>query len=434
MQGSPCVPLRDLPPPSQVLKSGDTLVLVGELFSRGYANGLVELAKLRGINVIQATVGRRDEQDQLRALTDEELKALPLECINIPLEAGFDYEKARDGLSPLERLKGIKLQDWQNFKVAPELIQDSQQLGVQRLKKGMQAFAKEVQSRVTSGNICFAHLMAGGVPRSKIVLALLNRTVKGVGDKFFSSQELWDSSLGALIAQNFHEVTANSFNILIEETQQLREQLATEHRQVMYTAYGYHGTEVCLQNNLKWQSYTPYLQGWAKMDLEDYAIKHRKQGVICSVYNCPEILTNSSSIFQGVEIPLYLLIQAFRSLAPNSKVTQSIEDVCQSRLRSGFDLDSILKMCDDVLSEPEVATFFKFEKWPSHNEKNQLAKIITASEALMQAHQDTKTLMTFDLSEVVLKSCGRLMLDHIGQGLEPVVWLGHDVIVKAAVE
>ncbi|MBY0555106.1 hypothetical protein K2P97_11300, partial [bacterium] len=74
-------------------QKGDVLVLFGELFNRGYANGLVEEAERNGLTVIRATVGRRDAEGNLRNLTNEETENIPKPFINIPLEAGFDLEK-----------------------------------------------------------------------------------------------------------------------------------------------------------------------------------------------------------------------------------------------------------------------------------------------------------------------------------------------------
>ncbi len=35
-----------------------------------------------------------------------------------------------------------------------------------------------------------------------------------------------------------------------------------------YTAYGYHGTEILIDGEYHWQTYTNYTQGYAKMRLE----------------------------------------------------------------------------------------------------------------------------------------------------------------------
>ena len=47
-------------------------------------------------------------------------------------------------------------------------------------------------------------------------------------------------------------------------------------------------------------------------------------GVKVCVFNAPEILTNSSSIFQGVEVALYPLLGAFRKEAPDHPVTRKL--------------------------------------------------------------------------------------------------------------
>ena len=57
-------PMRELPARAGYGK-GDFLVLCGELFGRGYANGIVEEAKSRGMTVIGTTVGRRDADGTL---------------------------------------------------------------------------------------------------------------------------------------------------------------------------------------------------------------------------------------------------------------------------------------------------------------------------------------------------------------------------------
>ena len=111
-------PIRQKPAP-QKFKSGDTLVLFGELFNRGYANGLVEEAQKNGMTIVRATVGRRDENQNLRPLNEEELQAqlsLPQfknsPLINVPLEAGFDLEMDQSGQRTIDYLKGFKLSEW----------------------------------------------------------------------------------------------------------------------------------------------------------------------------------------------------------------------------------------------------------------------------------------------------------------------------------
>ncbi len=85
-------------------KAGDVLVLVGELFGRGYANGLLEEAKRLGMTVLGTTVGRRNSDGTLRPLTAEELAEaealLGSRIINIPWRPVLTW-KVRTAPHPL---------------------------------------------------------------------------------------------------------------------------------------------------------------------------------------------------------------------------------------------------------------------------------------------------------------------------------------------
>ena len=54
------ISLRHIPT-SNMFKKGDVFVLFGELFGRGYANGLIDEARAAGMTIVGITVGRRDE-------------------------------------------------------------------------------------------------------------------------------------------------------------------------------------------------------------------------------------------------------------------------------------------------------------------------------------------------------------------------------------
>ncbi|HSN13573.1 MAG TPA: hypothetical protein VLT61_03020, partial [Anaeromyxobacteraceae bacterium] len=86
-------PVRELPARAGY-GVGDVLVVFGELFGRGYANGVVDEARRAGMTIVGATVGRRDGDGPLRPLTEAELAAaeanLGGRIVNVPLEAGFD--------------------------------------------------------------------------------------------------------------------------------------------------------------------------------------------------------------------------------------------------------------------------------------------------------------------------------------------------------
>ena len=53
-------PLRHIPE-ANVFRKGDVFVLFGELFGRGYVNGLIDQARAAGMTIVGVTVGRRDD-------------------------------------------------------------------------------------------------------------------------------------------------------------------------------------------------------------------------------------------------------------------------------------------------------------------------------------------------------------------------------------
>src|SRR5690606_34149155 len=170
-------------------KEGDVLVLFGELFSRGYANGLMQRAQQLGLKVIRTTVGRREKDGTLRPLNSEELAAIPDPVINIPLEAGFDLELANGKEPFIECLKNYKTTDWENFQADEALLAKAQEMGRQRFTNATRAFLAELDKMVPAGkNVYFAHLMAGGVPRTRVVMPVMNRVFKGMGDRHLPSE------------------------------------------------------------------------------------------------------------------------------------------------------------------------------------------------------------------------------------------------------
>ncbi|MBC7458329.1 MAG: hypothetical protein H7235_08635, partial [Bdellovibrionaceae bacterium] len=320
-------------PHKHTFKKGDVLVLFGELFNRGYANGLVEEAEKNGLTVVRATVGRRDENGDLRALTAEESENIPKPFINVPLEAGFDLEKNAEGKTPNDFLKGFKLSAWHQAVIPQAELDQARTSARKRFKEHTQKFLKELETiigdHIQNGcHVHFAHLMAGGVPRTKIVMPLMNRVFKGTEDRYLASKEFMESSVGEFMRQNFLEVTAETFDTLVDCSTDLRKKIEANKGSVSYVAYGYHGTEIVIGHEYRWQSYAPYIQGWAKVHLENFSKKWTHLGVRTCVYNCPEILTNSSSIFKGVEIPLYNLLRALEKEIPNHAVTKKIRQDC----------------------------------------------------------------------------------------------------------
>lgn len=412
-------------------KKGDVLVLFGELFSRGYANGLVEEAERIGMTLIRTTVGRREKDGSLRPLTSEEAATIPQPFINVPLEAGFDMETAANGLTPCDQLKDIKLAEWDKAVLDWKAIEESQKKGIERFKKNTSVYLSELEQYIPKGaNVLFAHLMAGGVPRTKIIMPLLNRAFKGTGDRHISTEALLKAEIGQLCLRSFNDVTAETFRHLIELSAPLRQKLESQGSHVAYTAYGYHGTEVLIDEKYKWQTYTCYFQGWAKMALEEISKEFYKNGIHCCVYNCPEILTNSSSVFQGVEVSLYPLLAAIQKDAKNKEHAAKILSDCKNLLKDEVTFQQIIEFTNEYLKSDLVQEFTKFELWPQHSRKDQMEYMLKSSDHLFSLHKDEKNLITAVLSEAVFKSCGYVMLHDSWKPQAPVAWIGHDLVAR----
>lgn len=421
--------LREVPAAAGY-RRGDVLVLFGELFGRGYANGVVEEARRAGMTLVGATMGRRDADGTLRPLTDAELAEaearLGGRIVNVPLEAGFDLESAAGGPSPVEQLKGLKQDAWQSFRFDWDLVARSRDAGAQRFERNLAAFAAELSSLVPAGaEVLFVHTMAGGFPRARACMPLVNRAFRGTGEKFLPSRDLWESDLGKLFALSFDEVTGRTLERLVRATEAFR-----AGRRVRYVAYGYHGCEVLVGGAYRWQTYTPYLQGWAKMLLERAAQEAWDRGVKCAVFNCPEIHTNSSALFLGVEISLYPLLAAIRKEGGGSPAAARIWDSCRALLREGATLEALLAKADAFLAAPSMVPFGDFDGWPLHGTREQMETMLAASDELMAMSADPKNPVCAELSRQVFDAVGRLMFHRSWELGAPRYWLNHDVVAK----
>ncbi len=418
-------PMRRLPALSQY-KKNDVLVLFGELFSRGYANGIVEEAERIGMTIVRTTVGRRDGTE-LRALTDEEMAAIPKPFINVPLEAGFDMEPDDDGKSPCDYLKGYKMDEWAQIKLKDSSIEQSRSRGEDRFVENVKTYLTELEKNIPpSANVLFVHTMAGGVPRTKILMPVMNKVFKGREERFISSEDFWNSDLGKLCDINFKEVTAYTFKHLVDLSSDLRKKIESSGGNASYVCYGYHGTDVLHGDEIHWQTYSPYIQGWAKIELEKLCEKYFAEGLKTSIFNCPEILTNSSSIFQGVEVPLYPFLGALRD--KNNPATRKAVDDCLALLKPEHTIDEIMDYTNRFFNNPLIQSHMTYDKWPQHNSKGQMELLLNSSEHLISMHKDPKNLITFILSEEIFKATGKIMLHEGFKPRKPVLWLGHDVL------
>ncbi|MDD2721016.1 MAG: hypothetical protein PHH47_06900 [Gallionella sp.] len=427
------IPLRNVPQ-TNIFKKGDVFVLFGELFGRGYANGLINEARDAGMTIVGITVGRRNEDNSLRALTAEELAEaeanLGGRIINVPLMAGFDLDAPAGEPTPTDLLAGMTLKSWQDDKLDWAQIERCREAGIKRFKDSVAEVMSELDKLIPDGaNAFFAHTMAGGIPKVKVFLAIANRIYKGRGERFLSSQALLDSDLGKLILMNFDEVTANSFQYLIDGSAAIRARLEQSSGQVRYSAYGYHGTEILIDGKYQWQTYTSYTQGRAKMRLERVAEAAWAQGIKATVYNCPEIRTNSSDIFVGVELSLFPLLTALKK--ENGGAWADAQwDACRAMLQEGQTLEGLLDMIEAYNQSAVMAGFRNFAAWPMANSAELADLMIGTSEAITNMHTDKKELVTGLLSALVLEGTGPLMFRETSAPAGPVLWLSHDVIAK----
>ncbi|RNF32109.1 hypothetical protein NM04_03450 [Massilia aurea] len=426
-------PLRHIPE-ANVFRKGDVFVLFGELFGRSYVNGLIDQARAAGMTIVGVTVGRRDDSGALRQLNDEELaeaeEKLGGRIINVPLMAGFDMDAPEGEQNPTEMLSGITLKNWQEEKLDWERIERCRAAGVARFTGSAATVMAEIDKLVPQGaNVFFAHTMAGGIPKIKAFLAIANRIYKGRGERFMSSRALLDSDLGKLILMNFDEVSANTLKYLIDASATIRERVTQAGGEVRYTAYGYHGTEILIGDEYQWQTYTNYTQGYAKMRLESIAEAAWKNGTFATVFNCPEIRTNSSDIFVGVELSLFPLLRALKKEGGGAWADEQWR-ICEELLGDDTSLQQLLDTIEGYNNDATSATFRNFEAWPMDNTPALADVMIGTSEAITALHKDKKALITDHLSSLVLEGAGPLMFHGASEKIAPVLWLNHDIIAR----
>jgi len=240
---------------------------------------------------------------------------------------------------------------------------------------------------------------------------------------------LLDSDLGKLILMNFDEVTANTFQHLLEGSAAIRARIEKTGGQVRYTAYGYHGTEILIDGRYQWQTYTNYTQGQAKKRLERFAEAAWAKGIKATVYNCPEIRTNSSDIFAGLELSLFPLLNALKKES-GAAWAETQWQACRALFQDGHSLEDLLKKITDYNASSVMKKFRNFEAWPMDNSAELADLMIGTSDEITQMHRDRKALVTDILSALVLEGTGPLMFHETSNPAGPVLWLNHDIIAK----
>jgi hypothetical protein len=417
-----------------LFRNGDVFVLFGELFGRGYATGLVDEARKAGMKIVGVSVGRRDENNDLRALTDEELAAaeerLGGKIINEPLMAGFDLDAPDGQPTPTDLLNRMTVDTWKEDKLDWAHIETCRQHGVARFKNTLDYVMRELEGMIPDGkNVLFAHTMAGGIPKTKALLVIANRVYKGRGARHMSSQGLVESDLGKMLLQNFDEVSANTFQYLLDGSAPIRKRIEASGGQVRYTAYGYHGTEVLIGDEYRWQTYTNYTQGYAKMRLERIAAEAWANGVTATVFNCPEIRTNSSDVFAGIELSLLPLLQALKKEGGGAWV-DALWRECQALLKEDVTLDDLLQRIADYQNHEAMQIYCDFASWPLPNSVEQAEQTIGTSGEIVKLHRDSKVLVSDVLSQHVVTATGQLIFGETSAPAGPVLWLNHDLVAR----
>lgn len=421
-----------------VFGEGDVFVLFGELFGRGYATGLLEQAKAAGMTVIGITVGRPDENNKLRKLTAEELAEaeanLGGKIINVPLRAGFELDAPEGAATPTDLVNEMSIKDWQEHELDWDHVATCRELGSTRFKNALSEVMEQIDAMIPAGkNVFFAHTMAGGIPRAKVFMAIANRIYKGRGARYMPSQSLVESDLGKLILQNFEEVTASSFGHLLEASKKFRKRIEAAGGEVRYTAYGYHGTRILIEDEYRWQTYTNYTQGYAKMALENHAENAWKDGVKATVFNCPEIRTNSSDVFSGIELSLLPLLQAFKKEG-GGEWADALWQKCQGMLKQEASLEDILQTVTEYQTSEAMQPFYDFQAWPMPNSAEQVEKTVGTSQEIVDLHDERTVLISDELSQHVVAATGMLIFGEASKPEGPVLWLDHDLVAKRLIQ
>jgi hypothetical protein len=419
---------------NKVFRKGDVFVLFGELFGRGYVTGLLDEARRTGMEIVGITVGRRDESNVLRPLTPEELAdaeaRLGGKIINLPLMAGFDLDAPEGGPTPTDLLAGMTLESWAEDKLDWDYVAQCREAGTARFRDTLAQVMSVLDGMIGDGrNVFFAHTMAGGIPKAKVFLVLANRIYKGRGSRHMSSQALLDSDMGKLILQNFDEVSANTFKHLIDLSAAIRQRIEASGGQVRYTAYGYHGSAVLIDGSYRWQTYTNYTQGYAKMQLENVAQAAWEKGIKATVYNCPEIRTNSSDVFAGIELPLIPLLLALKK-ENGGGWAEAQWQACEALLADGYSLKDIFAKIAGMQASPVMKPFYDFSAWPKANSQEQADLTIGTSNEITQMHRDGKALISDLLSPLVVEATGQLIFAESSEPSGPVLWLNHDIVAR----
>ena len=405
--------------------TGGTLVIFGEVFPNSYCTGLIKAAEKQGFQVIYSTLGRR-QGSVLRDLNKEELANSPLNLINVPLEAGFDLTLGSDKKTPVDLINEQRQKNWNEivFKTKNSYYKKAEE----DFKRRCTQWAIQLQARLSEqkGPVLFAHIMAGGFPRTPVALKSTARLFKGHGERFQSSKAFFDSELGHVFLKNFEAVAADTFKTLVKSTTELRTQLNEEGRKTAYVAYGYHGNFIWTGKTFEWRGVAPYSHGHAKVKLEQISQDLSIPEV--TVFNCPEVLTRSSKIFSTLDSCIFSFLLAldknYDSLPSN--IQESFHSM-KSELTIEWELFS--KKIYEFFNNSTLDFLKNPSLWPQDNKQKQVDLEYKFSKELRSFFKDYDKVK-IQLSHLIIETSGKIMLRTAFSTPDPVCWIGHNSIIS----
>jgi hypothetical protein len=165
------------------------------------------------------------------------------------------------------------------------------------------------------------------------------------------------------------------------------------------------------------------------MRLEQIAVSAWDKNIKATVYNCPEIRTNSSDIFAGVELSLFPLLKALKQEQGGAWAEQQWQ-ICQPLLLEDITLDTLLQKIEDYNTSAVMTDYRNFAAWPMDNSAALAELMIGTSDEIIQMHKNRTELVVGHLSALVLEGTGPLMFYETSHPAGPVLWLNHDIIAK----
>jgi hypothetical protein len=408
----------------------DVLVVFGEIFDAGYANGVVREALRRGMKVIYSTVGRRDGV-VLRVLDSNELeqkRASPI--INIPLEAGFDHEE-HDGKSVVSILDHAGDMSIDELKFDWEWVDKVRRAGRARFVQSVERFMFELEEMIPPQSNClFLHTMAGGIPRSSFMHSILLKLFRPQSADFLSSERFFSSDLGRLCEISFQEVSAESYRLMIELSHKLRRRLESRGNRVSYAAFGYLGNEVFFRGQYRWQALGFYIQAKAKLKLTEFSKESFAAGISSTVFNVPECITSSSKTFPGIELPILLLVSALRNESKEKEKYKSLEEAIGRFLLPNVSVTEFVSKIDVHYSALIGTKWTDPSAWPQQSDSNIMSQFSDWSRVHRSMQSGGPNALPLFLSEIIVDAVGKIVLGQSWDSNQPELWIGHDVVAK----